>query len=307
MIWFVPTVALLSGCRDPVGPAGPPDVTRWVVGEAAEHLDRNGRFVFPPAHVVTPHPTIDEARARELALAYVRTFSSLSDFWQPLEAQHQGPIDASRLEVVSRVEFADTPYSVLPDTFPGWLIRTLSPIFLVRLTSRSVPVIVVSVSLHATEIAIRDRRVVFPSQSGGEFHVSGMSSHPGYSSPVGPERATEFVAVTTGAKIRALPLLVRPDRRYSMTFARWRLLLDREIEFTDVSTGTPRRSSEVYVGMEPLTGVPGGNPTALFLPTTSQPAMDSIRSDATWYFSVRPDIPTAFDRVQITQPVSIDY
>jgi hypothetical protein len=253
-------------------------------------------FLRPPTRRL-PFRLSDEQAARDLAPAYINTFASLPEFREPLELQRGAPINLVALRAAMRVEFAETPYEVLPDSAPRWLRRSLGSAFVVRLTEAGVPAVAVSVARHATELFVVDGRVRFPPDAGGEFQAFGMRADPGYSSPIGPERATEVAARLTGAKITELPILLRPLSRFAMTFARWKLVLDREITVVERATGIERRTQVLYVGLQPIAGVPGGNPAALFIASAEQPGEDTLQAGATYTIGIRPGIPVYFEEI----------
>lgn len=288
--------ALLSACDSATGPPALPDVRRWVTGAALAALDENGHYVFPPASTPTPYPVVDEAAARDLAPAYLNTFAHLPDFWGPLELQHGAPIAVSQLGAASRVEYAETPYSTVPDSIPSWLRRSRGSAFLVRMTESGLPAVAVTVSRHAVELTIVNGRVRFPPEAGGEFDVYGMRTSPGFSAPIGPERATQVAAELTGARIAEIPVLLLPSWRFHFTFARWKLVLDRDITVIERQTGTARQTRVLYVGMQPVSGVPGGNPSALFIAAAQQPSADTLPG---YIFAIRADIPVVFDEVTV--------
>jgi hypothetical protein len=54
----------------------PPDIARFVTGEAALHLDERGQFTLASAKAPANVPIISADRAGKLATAYVRTFGA---------------------------------------------------------------------------------------------------------------------------------------------------------------------------------------------------------------------------------------
>lgn len=289
-----------AGCAETTAPDPAPDVRAWVVGEAARSLDSDGRFVFPRA-VIPLDSVIDEAQARALALAYVRTFAHVSSFARPLELQHEGSIDFERLYAAQRVEYAESVYEPLPDTVSASTRRAFGPAFLVRLLVGLVPTVNVAVSVYQTDIQIRDGKVVMtPGSAGGTFEALGSERTYGYSQPIGPEQATLAVGKATGAKIALVPSLWLPTWDYAPAFAKWRLTLDRTVSFRGVQSGHVYSTRIVYVGLRSISGVPGGNPDAMFVPLDTQPQMDSIGGNPPVILHVRGGSPVLFEEVAVS-------
>lgn len=294
---FVACALGSGGCAETTAPDSAPDVRAWVVGEAARSLGPDGRFVFPEAVIQTPYPVINESRARELALAYVRTFASLSTFWRPLELQHEGSIDVERLQPAPRVEYAESVYEPLPDSYSDAIRRAFGPAFLVRLLVGSVPTVHVTVSVYATEIQIRDGKVITGGSAGGTFEALGTPRTYGYSKPISPELATVVIGEATGLRIELIPSLSLPSWEYSAAFAKWKLTLERTASFRGVESGRVYNTRTVYVGVKHIEGVPGGNPAAVFVPLDTQPQVDTVGGNPPWYLRVRAASPVLFEEV----------
>lgn len=289
-----------AGCAETTAPDPAPDVRAWVVGEAARSLDSDGRFVFPRA-VIPLDSVIDEAHARALALAYVRTFAHVSSFARPLELQHEGSIDFERLHAAQRVEYAESVYEPLPDTVSGSKRRAFGPAFIVRLLVGTVPTVNVAVSVYQTDNQIRDGKVVMtPGSAGGTFEALGSERTYGYSQPIGPEQATLAVAKATGAKIELVPSLWLPTWDYASAFAKWRLTLDRTVSFRGVESGRVYNARTVYVGFSRLIqGIPG-DPDAMFVPLDIQPQAQNTYSSPPLILHVRAGSSVLFEEVTVS-------
>jgi hypothetical protein len=296
----VAVIALLWGCGD--GPTEPrfvqPDVRSWVAGAAAQALDANGHFVFPPPEIATPFPVITEARARDLAAAYVWTFATNPGFASLLQVQRGGAsTDLSAPEPASRVEFAESPYEPVTTETSAPSRRSYGPFFVVRMLERGMPFLSLRVSAYATDVNIANGMLVFPSHSGGEFDWFGIPPAIVDQNPISPEVATETVAKATGAKVDEVPVLVAPHRDYAFQFARWKLRLDRPVTLRVVSSGRQVLGREVYVGLS----LGPREPAVFYVPTETQPTRDTVPLAPPVVLSIRPNYPVAFERVTIVQ------
>jgi hypothetical protein len=294
---------LSASCSDPVGPKVIlPNVSACVTPQLRTLLDAQGVFVLEDSMIGPADSVVSESEGRELAFAYLRTFAHDRSFWQPLELQHGGRIAITSMEATTRVELAHSPYDTVPPEASPSLRRSLAPSRVVRLLAHGVPAAMVSVSTRAHELRIQDGMVIFSNMAGGEFQAFGMRPDAGFSAPIGPERAARAAANATGALVAGVPALLKPDRRFAMTFARWRVALDRPVSFREVVSGQIRTSSDVYVGMLPVTGVPGGVPEALYLPALAQPETDTVSVNPAVIVAIRAGVPVRFEVVEPSAP-----
>ncbi|HEX8431993.1 MAG TPA: hypothetical protein VF625_11920, partial [Longimicrobium sp.] len=107
-----------------------PDVSPYVTTEVAEQLTLEGRFRFPTPRAPDDIPIISEGRARELAVAFLRTWGhSVVPRWA---WERNSPIDAGSLSPASRVYFAHSPHGRLPDDLYHPAIRRIyGPMYIV--------------------------------------------------------------------------------------------------------------------------------------------------------------------------------
>lgn len=274
---------------EPPKPARPPDVRAFVAGAALQNLDAAGHFQLPVPSEWGGRRVIAPEWAEEIALAVIRTwitnpnvltipgFESLK---ATVEGHHGGPIDWHRIRPgPSRPFFAEGHLQPLPETMPGYLVRTYGPHYLVTLYTNATPVVSVGVSAHATEVWIDERGFVRkPPVAGGEFFVMGIPRGSGAVVPPPPEAAVVFAANETGAKIVEVPALGVPGNRVIRNLARWRLALDRPVALRRLVDGVVVTTAVVYVGAYPsiIERVSEGVRLRLFVAAENQPKEESI-------------------------------
>jgi hypothetical protein len=242
--------------------ASPPDISAYVTGDAARHLRAGGRFDIDNAAPDASGPTIDAARAADLALAFVRTFAHVEQRWW--EEERGGGIDVSALRADPRIYLARTPYDPLP---PGRLHpayrRGFGSYYIVRLLSGQEPVLAVAVSALDTDVGIdRDGKVLLPAFGGNEFVVNGISLDATRFRPNVPEEAVERVGARFGVRVDRTPELVLRGRGWSPLGALWKLSLEHEVSVRGKDRAFTAGTREIYVG-------PGGT---MFVPGPRQPA-----------------------------------
>src|SRR3954463_11377014 len=92
--WQATTLlVLMAGCnQDQVVnvPKAVPKVAAYVAGAAASALQPNGQFIADRSESPDGMPIITEARARQLAMAYIRSYAR--SFHAAWERQHGAPI-----------------------------------------------------------------------------------------------------------------------------------------------------------------------------------------------------------------------
>lgn len=272
-------VLSLSACEDPelVTPVPVPlsaEIQRYVTGEAAQGLNAQGQFDLTVAEAgsSTSSRSISPSRARDLALAFVRTWGSV---YQPLwEKERGGAVDAGSLEPHPRVYRAETPYGSFPTGFHPAFARAFGPWYLVSMVSGEEPVLLVAVSAYATDLKIDGHGyLVEPLLSGNDLVTWTISASPKGYRPATPEQAVALVGRATGARTERVPELWLLDSSHHPGSAVWRTALDRTVQVRPRSGEPPRQVRELFVG-------PGGR---LFTPSASQPESHrttAIRVDA---------------------------
>jgi hypothetical protein len=243
--------AIIGACEAPqstvAGLGAPPEIHRFVTGQAAGTLGPDGRFTLAAPSAPGDRPIISAERAGELALASVRTWGpSLRQAW---EREAGRSIDLSTLRVDSRILFARTPYGRFPDGYHPAFARTYGPYYLVTLYSGSDPVLLISVAAYNEEARIDEKGLVRrPVQSGAEFFSMGVPVATGEFQITSPEAAVEEVGRATGARVTATPELVRLGMPYAPAVAVWKLTLDRDVAVHAGGNRTRHRVRELYVG-----------------------------------------------------------
>jgi hypothetical protein len=292
------SLVLTGACGDPLAPVEEPDVRAFVTGAASAALNERGHFKLRQSLPPTTFATIDQTRASELALAYLRTFawpdvSIGSPLGHQLQKGHGAPIDLTQLKTTA-VMLAQTPYEDAPDGSIAPVRNYLSPGFVIRLSASRTPVVNVWVSAYASDVVLRqDGRVELPKHSGGEFVAYANPKDSGYLHPIGPERAVVRAASATGALVAAVPELVLPGQFYSFPDSKWKIELDREVALQGLETPSTYHTRIVYVGTSWNNTGAKIRHDDLFVPLKNQPTASS--GDDTR--QRRPDRPVLFERV----------
>jgi hypothetical protein len=290
-------VALASCNSDVSGPSDSANIRPYLTARAAASLGADGNFLLSAPAVPAAFPAIDSLKAESLAVALARGVSTEIGLWKFVEAQHGGPVNASRLQLVNRVEYMDSPYEPLSTDAPGSLRRMTSPQYVVRLKENGIPSVGLAISIYDTELFIKDGNVSFPTNYGNEFEIFGMPAA-GYERPLGPEQAVQVAATQTGAKVDAVPTLLKPHNDFSVEFARWKIVLDRPVVFQSIATSTRYTEQTIYVGATLRDSIPGiTRPKALFVPLPVQPTVDTMIISPNKLYKIRPGFPIRFDEV----------
>lgn len=153
------------------------DIARFVTGEVARGLNAEGLFTLAPAAPPAGLPIVTEARAGQLAVAYLRTFglhrASL------FRRERGADIDMRSLEMEPRIFFADTPHEPFPSGGHPAYTRYAGPYYLVHFTSGGERVLLIAVSAYASDVRIDERGMIeLPTFAGGEFQPVAVSINP---------------------------------------------------------------------------------------------------------------------------------
>lgn len=311
--YSVGVVAVLAAClvlsaceRDrghltgPLGP--PPNVEAHVTGEAARSLDEHGRFVFGAPSAPGAVPIITPERAGQLAQAMLRTWGRhMRRSW---EYQRGGRVDPERLQLGSRILYAETPYEVFPDTYHPADRRHYGPMYLVPFMVEGEQVLTVGVSAYSTDLDIgSDGLVIRPALGGGWFFPIATSldttKGPTRYRPLSPEEAVQLATSWSGARTDQVPQLTLKEVRYDPVVAQWKVVLDRPVQVRNRRTGGSGATRELYVGTD----------RKLWIPRAEQPAAQSVtyaagpttrgqpRKEGKLELRRRQGIPLVFDEV----------
>lgn len=269
-------------------PLWPQDVRPYLTAEVAAGLTPEGRFILPPPPS-EPYPQITAEQARELAVAWARTFGRYHGRY--LERRHGRPIDFFALEAAAPVYYAVSSYdAVPPEAHPG-LRNSAGPHFLVYLVDDGRPVISLAVAAF-TESTVEQGRMRMVVRKGGDFTHGAVPSGEGFVMPLSPERAAQVAAEMSGALVAAVPELVLPELRYSAHHARWKVPLERPVTARAVSTGAVRVVRELYIGLRGEITIP-----SLVQPQGEAVYDPSLRRQV--QIRNRNDRPVRFERVSI--------
>jgi hypothetical protein len=224
------------------------DARPFVTQGALAALNSDGRFDTELPNGL-PYPTIDATYARAIALAAAHTFGPGSKF---LEEERGGPIDFSTLQP-GRVFYGHSAYEQdLPADVAGGYRKAAGPFYLVTLTSRGQPVMSVAVSVYDTDIGIENGQIrMLSKRHGMDFTLHGIPAADAHDLPLSPERAVQVAAEQTGARVADVPHLQLLGVKLSAPhYGRWRLRLDRKVQFLHPTTGQVIETDEVFVGRD---------------------------------------------------------
>jgi hypothetical protein len=298
--WIPLSVIFAAACAE--GPTAPvavsqPDVRPYVSGAALANLDGNGHFRLLRPVVEGPHASLSPEQAKEIAKGVIRTWYSNPDVIvlpgsvgprTSIEEEHGAKINWTGVEPgIREPYFAESHLPPLGVDTSLHTIRHFGPHFLVPFYEGERPVVVVSVAAYATNIvldALGFVRRISNTEGGNEFRVSGVPlSLDGLTLPPAPEDAVEFAFEQTGARIVDVPVLGVPGNRVVQTGARWRVRLERVVEFERVVNGQSMQASEVYVSAWPSLAdarefgvLPSETDLRLFVAAPAQPATEDI-------------------------------
>jgi hypothetical protein len=261
-----------TGCRDEATVADPvppiDQVLPYVAGDAARDIADDGRFDLPPAAPPSHVPIITPERAREIAMADIRSFGRF--FVQSWEKKRGEPIHLESLHAEERVVFARTPYGVFPDGFHPAFRRYHGPHYLVTLSDGRNPILVAAVAAYGTDVGINEKGLFAPRlDTGGEVEIAVLPRDTGRWDFAGPERAVERMGRRVGARVTRTPELVWMGRPYHPYWVAWKMSLDRGVAVRSTRNGRRLSTRELYVG-------PGRR---ILVPAESQPPFIEVGGD----------------------------
>ena len=210
-----------------------------VTAEVASQLDENG--LLPLSDGATGE--MSRATAVALANAYVRSAGRwIGSVW---EADRGGLIDVPALIPCGRTYYAASSMH-LDETASPSLKRSLGPRWLVQFCEGGgPPVVSVSVAALATDLSIRNGRLIGP--GGNDFISSGIPVG-ATELPISPERAIQAVAAASGERIAAVPELVLAPPPLAPQLARWRLRLEAPVSLRGSIAGGATDTDMVFFG-----------------------------------------------------------
>jgi hypothetical protein len=205
---------------------------------------------FPPQSLETQwYPQILEARASDLAQAYLQTFGSSSvDTWSD---ERGAAISLSELRKCGRVLAAERAYDFL-DADPSIALRNVTAgWFLIQYCdSRGTESVLIAVSAGTQADIDGFGELVPGTVDPNSFFTFGIPHDLGGPLNLTPERAAETAHQLTGLRVAALPVLqlsVFPDAPF---FARWRVQLEAEALIVGTRSGVSEGVSVVFVGLD---------------------------------------------------------
>lgn len=238
--------AACERARSPVLPL-PPNVSSHVTDDVARTLDANGRFVLSSPESPDGSPIISEARARQLAAAYLRTFGVFH--LQTYERQRGGKINLSEVNVGERAYFARTPYGPVPKGLHPSARKFFGPYYLVPLQTHGALTILLAVSAFNVDTQIgADGQLILPRLDGNGFIGAGIPAGHEANFAMSPEDAATEVARATKRKIKLVPELVLPGVAVMPVFALWKVSLESEVGMSRKDEQSHEKSREIFFG-----------------------------------------------------------
>lgn len=224
----------------------PTAINRYVVQSLKDVLDVNGVFAPPASNWLAPNGMVTAAQAKELALAYARTFGA---YVKPdLERSHSKSIKLAALRAAPRVLFVESAYRPLPSETFMPLQKAAGPYYLITLLEDGQPAVAVAVSALATDVTIREGAIVFPRYYGNEFRINGINALTGNGAMISPEFAVESAARSTGALVSNVPRLFSRGVYWWPQLGYWDVELDRDIPVRNSPGLTTRHVFVIHDG-----------------------------------------------------------
>lgn len=179
---------------------------------------------------------INQSEAKALASAYAQQLLPYLQTY--LEATRGAPIERKQLRACGRAFYAESPFETVPTSVPRGIRQGHGPYWLVTLCAGVEPQVSVAVSALAQGVRIREGRLIFPKDGGGEFFAFGVPRGHGGEFPISPEMAALIAGEETGAKLTGPPRLVLPIHSEGIPQnAKWEIHLDRPSKFVGVQRG----------------------------------------------------------------------
>lgn len=296
-IWRL-TVAMMAvcvgACETSVEPGEGivrPDVRPYVTPDVYAQLDGNGHFTLPEPSSPGGHPMLSRREAQELGTAFIKSFlanpklMTLPGSGDPraeMEQAHGHSIDWSKVLIADEPHFAATYVEALPDSFPNHVHNHFGPKYLLSLVVDGHQVAALSIASYATDVTVSsDGYVQFPTHHGNEFRTSAAPHSFEFGLPMSPEAAVAFLGTQVGVRIAELPQLQIAEIPWTSFAARWRLVLEREVDFVRGLDGSLWTSRVVYVGVMPslaeATPEDRQYVRRLFVPAVEQPKTERVR------------------------------
>ncbi|MFN2601919.1 MAG: hypothetical protein ABR582_04070 [Gemmatimonadaceae bacterium] len=208
-IWTA--LALGSACAPDVG-VSPPDelpsasaLGNVTVAQARLNVGEDGRFVSLEGNAPGER-TAGEAIA--LANAYSESLLGYIQTW--IEETRGGPINPKQLKACGRPLYASSVFEPLPESEPAGIRNGFGAYWLVTLCSGTEPQVSLAVSATRAGAALRNGKIQFGDDFGGEFFAYAIPRGDIGEFPLPPEAAVAIAAQQTGARARSTPRLVLP-------------------------------------------------------------------------------------------------
>jgi hypothetical protein len=222
-----------------------PLLARVVVGEAANRLDDQGRFVLDePLNL--PYPQITATQAVALADAFQKV--AVVGILGALEEERGAGINPAAMKACGRVFYAEPAIEALPAEVLPALQRAFGPHWIVNYCGASgKPEVAFAVSSYATNLSVDNGKLVYPTGDNGEyFRAIGIPKARQGGISGEPEVAAAQVAASTGARVSGVPHLVSIPGAIAPEVAIWRVEIERPVTVRAKNSRGEQRSSILY-------------------------------------------------------------
>ena len=255
------------------------DIAALVTPAVASSLDKDGRFQVTPSTTGGQYPELSLDQANKLATVWGGEFAPL--FRRRLEKDHGAAINYHALTVCGRTLYARSAFQSVPSSIPEPYRRPYGPWYLATLCGEDgSPTISLAISAWATDLAIVNGRIKFPSYAGNEFFSMGIPQGHVGEFPTSPEAAASLAA-QTGRRVSSVPeLVMQPNLNGPPQLAHWHISLDGPASVQGLRSGAVN-TSELYIGLlqshhEGLAQfiVPSGTAQPASLPVRWSPPME---------------------------------
>ena len=243
----------------------PSIMARATVGEARLNIDENGRFALLNENAP------DERTAGEaVALANEYSKSLLGHIQTWLERTRGAPISGTKLVACGRPLYAESVFEPVPESEPAGVRNGFGAYWLVTLCAGPEPQVSLAVSALRAGAMLRNGKIFFGDDAGGEFFAYGIPQGHRGEFPLSPEVAAAIAAERTGARVSSTPRLILPMHEDGLPQnAKWSMGLDRPARLR-LYGGADVQTNLVAVGAD--LSERGTEKLVTFVPSSTNPA-----------------------------------
>lgn len=239
---FALLAVALTGCHDQSTQPlfRTQDLLDAVTPSVAARISASGEFLFVRDSGIAGE--ITESRAREIAVAYWRSYESTLRITL---ARDRGAGIAATLSVCPRAYYAESGVEPVDPDMPQEYRRAFGAVWLVGLCSSTEQQVAVSISAEATSLQIRPDGRLSNAQS-GDFFSMGVPR--GMAVPALPEYGAVSIAREFGERVSAIPVLQRRGGQTSGLDSYWLVPIESASQAIGVESGSVRTVSVLRFG-----------------------------------------------------------